>query len=184
MITFCFNSIVNELFKIIFLWETTLIFLQHSLSREVCMIYPDCYWLSVYLLPFVGVSTPLWLGAWNFLSMAIKIQNFKCFLRCASVKNLFTIRIFEINIKICICPCNFKAQLLLIKIWLINAKSQIQPRWRPSSPEIPEKSKLSTIISGPSLYVFTKYLCRDVLCYLEHLTAYLVFSFLQFYFSH
>ena len=136
------------------------------------------------ILPFVAVSTPLWLGAWNFLSMAIKIQNFKCYLHCARVENHFTIHISEISVKICICPCNFKAQLLLIKIRLINAKSQIQPRWRPSSPEIPEKSKLSTIISGPSLCVFTKYLCRDVLCYLEHLTAYSVFSFLQLYFWH
>ena len=76
MLTFYINSIANELFKIIFLFETTFIFPQHSLSREVCMIYPDCYWLSTYLLPFMGVSTPLWLGAWNFLSMAIKIQKF------------------------------------------------------------------------------------------------------------
>ena len=148
------------------------------------MIYPDCYWLSAYLLPFVGMSTPLWLSAWNFLSMAIKIQNFKPFLSCTRVRNLFTFRISEISVKICICPCNFKAQLLLIKIRLINAKSQIQPRWRSSSPEIPEKSKLSTIISGPSLYFFTKYLCRYVLCYLEHLMAYSVFSFLQLYFWH
>ena len=146
------------------------------------MIYPDCYWPSTYLLPFVGMSTLLWLGAWNFLSMAIKIRNFKCYLLCARVKNLFTIHIFEISAKICICPCNFRTQLLLTKIQLINAKSQIQPRWRPSSPEILEKSKLSTIISGPSLYIFKNYLCRDVLCYLVHLTAYSVFSFLQLYF--
>ena len=146
------------------------------------MIYPDCYWLSAYLLPFLGMSTPLWLGAWNFLSMAIKIQNFKRYLRCTRLENLFTIGIFEISVKICICPCYFKAQLLLTKIRLINAKSQIQPRWRPSFPEIPEKSKLLTIISGPSLYIFKKYLCRDVLCYLEHLTAYSVLSFLQLYF--
>ena len=57
------------------------------------------------------------------------------------MENVFTIRIFEISAKRCICPCNFRAQLLLTKIRLINAKSQIQPRWRPSSPEIPEKSK-------------------------------------------
>ena len=133
MLTFCINLTPHELFKIVFLWETT--FPQHSPSREVCMIYPDCYWLSSYLLSFVGVSTPLWLGAWNFLSMAIKIQNFKRYLHCMRVENLFTIHIFEINVKICICPCNFKAQLLLTKIWLINAKSQIQPTWHPSSPE-------------------------------------------------
>ena len=141
------------------------------------MIYPDCYWLNAHMLPFVGVSTLLWLGAWNFLSMVIKIQNFKRYLRCARVENLFTIRIFVISTKICICPCNFKAQLLPTKIRLINAKSQIQPRWHPSFPEILEKSKLSAIISDPSLYIFKNYLCRDVPCYLVHLTAYSVFSF-------
>ena len=142
------------------------------------MIYLDCYWLSAYLLPFVGVSTLLQLGAWNFLSMAIKIQNFKCYLHCTRVKNLFTIHIFEISAKICIYPFNFRAQLLLTKIQLLNAKSQIQPRWHPSFPEILEKSKLSTIISDPSLYIFKNYLCRDVSCYLVRLTAYSVFSFL------
>ena len=126
------------------------------------MICPDCYWLSTYLLPFVGVSTLLQLGAWNFLSMAIKIRNFKRYLHCTRVENLFTIRIFEISAKICICPCHFRAQLLLTKIRLINAKSQIQPRWHPSFPDILEKSKLSTIISGPSLYILKNYLCRDV----------------------
>ena len=115
MLTFCINSIANKLFKIIFLSKTTFIFPQHSLSREVCMIYPDCYWLSAYLLPFVGMSTLLWLGAWNFVSMAIKIQNFKRYLCCVRVENLFTIHIFEISAKICICPCNFRAQLLLTK---------------------------------------------------------------------
>ena len=73
MLTFCINSIGNQLFKIVFLFETTLIFPQHYLSCEVCMIYLDSYWLSAYLLAFVDVSTPLWLGAWDFLSMAIKI---------------------------------------------------------------------------------------------------------------
>ena len=135
------------------------------------MIYPDCYWLSPYQLLIVGMSTLLQLGAWNFLSMAIKIRNFKCYLRCTGVENLFTIRIFEISAKICICPCNFRAQLLLTKIRLINAKSQIQPRWLPSFPEILEKLKLSTIISGRSLYIFKNYLCRDVPCYLVHLAA-------------
>ena len=182
MLTFCINLTPHELFKIVFLFETTFIFPQHSLSCEVCMIYLDCYWLSTYLLSFVGVSTPLWLGAWNFLSMPIKIQNFKCYLRCARVENLFTIRIFEINVKICICPCNFKAQLLLTKIRLINAKSQIQPTWRPSSPEISEKSKLSSIISSPSLNIFKKYLCKDVPCHLVHLLSPSVFKILQLYF--
>ena len=75
MLTFCICSISNVLFKIVFLFETTFIFPQHYLSREVCMVYSASYWLSTYQLPFVGMSTPLWLGAWNFLSMAIKIQN-------------------------------------------------------------------------------------------------------------
>ena len=171
MLTFCINLILKELFKIVFLLETFFIFPQHSLSCEACMVYPDCYWLSTYQLPFVGMFTLLQLGAWNFLSMVIKIRNFKRYLRCARMENLFTIRIFEISAKICICQCNFRAQLLLTKIRLINAKSQIQPRWRPSFPEILEKSKLSTIISGRSLYIFKNYLCSDVPCYLVHLAA-------------
>ena len=68
MLTFCNNSIGNELSKIDFLFETIFIFPQHSPSREACMIYPDSYWLNAYQLPFVGMSTPLWLGAWDFLS--------------------------------------------------------------------------------------------------------------------
>ena len=156
MLTFCICSISNMLFKIVFLFETTFIFPQHYLSHEVCMVYLASYWLSAYLLPFVGMSTLLWLGAWNFLPMAIKIRNFKRYLCCVRVENLFTIRIFEISAKICICPCNFKAQLLLTKIRLINAKSQIQPRWHPSFPEIPGKSKLSSIISGQCLHISKK----------------------------
>ena len=72
MLTFCIILIGNKLFKIVFLFKTIFIFLQQSPSCEVCMIYPDSYWLSAYLLPFVGMSTPLWFGAWDFLSMAIK----------------------------------------------------------------------------------------------------------------
>ena len=72
MLIFCITLIGNKLFKIVFLFETTFIFPQHYLSPEVCMIYPDSYWLNAYLLPFVGVSTPLWLGTWDFLSMVIK----------------------------------------------------------------------------------------------------------------
>ena len=60
VLTFCIVSIGNELFKIIFLFETTFIFPQHYLSREVCMIYPDFYWPSALSVPFVGMSTPLW----------------------------------------------------------------------------------------------------------------------------
>ena len=60
MLTFCITLIGNKLFKIVFLFETTFIFPQHYLSREVCMIYPNSYWLSAYLLPFMGMSTPLW----------------------------------------------------------------------------------------------------------------------------
>ena len=68
MLTFCITSIGDKLFQIVFLFETIFIFPQHSPSREACMIYPDFYWLNAYLLPFVGVSTPLWLDAWDFLS--------------------------------------------------------------------------------------------------------------------
>ena len=67
MLTFCITLIGNKLFKIIFLFETTFIFPQHYLSREVCMIYPDSYWLSAYLLPFVGMSTLLWLWCLELL---------------------------------------------------------------------------------------------------------------------
>ena len=123
MLTFCINSIANELFKIIFLFETTFIYPEHSLSREVCMIYPACYWLSSYLLSFVGVSTPLWLSAWEFLSMKIIFQYFKRKLRCANIWNLFKNRIFIISVENCTLQLNFKAHLLVTKIQLINAKS-------------------------------------------------------------
>ena len=129
MLTFCITSIGNKLFKIVFLFETSFIFPQHYLSREVCMIYPEFYWLSAYLLPFVGVSTPLWFGAWNFLSMTLKNWNFKHHLWFASTENLFKNRIFVISVKNCTLQPNFKAQLLLIKIQLINAKGQIQATW-------------------------------------------------------
>ena len=135
MLTFCINSIGNELFKIIFLFETIFIFPQHSPSREACMIYLDFYWLSTYLLPFMGVFTPLWFGAWDSYLMVIKISNFKCYLRCAKLENLFKNCIFVISVKNSTLQLNFKAQLLLIKIHLINAKSQIQPTWHHLLPE-------------------------------------------------
>ena len=141
MLTFCINSIDNKLFKIVFLFETILIFPQHSPSREACMIYPDFYWLNAYLLPFVGMSTPLWFGAWNFLSMAIKISNFKRYLRCTRLENVFTNCIFVISVQSCTLQLNFKSQLLLIKIQLITAKSQIQPTWRHLLPEKFSKSE-------------------------------------------
>ena len=181
MLTFCINSISNDLFKIVFLLETTLFFSRYYLSREACMNYPDCYWLSAYQILFVGMSIFSQLGAWIFWSMVLEIRNFKCYLCCASMENLFTIHIFEISTKICTCPCNFKAELLLTKIRLINAKSQTQPRWHP---EFSEKSKLSTIISSQSLCIFKNFLCRNVPCYLVHLAAYSVFDSLQLYFWH
>ena len=58
-VTFCIVSIGNKLFKIVFLFETTLIFPQLYLSRELRMIYPDSYWLSGLSVPFVGVSPPV-----------------------------------------------------------------------------------------------------------------------------
>ena len=135
MLTFCINSIGNKLFKIVFLFETIFIFPQHYLSCEACMIYPDSYWLSAYLLPFVGVFTPCGLVPGTSYLMAIKIEYFKRYLRCAKLENLFTNCIFVISIKNCTYQLNFKAQLLLIKIHLINAKSQIQPTWRHLLPE-------------------------------------------------
>ena len=118
MLTFCINSIAIELLKIVFLFETTFIFPQHYLSREVCMIYLDCYWLRAYLLPFMGMSTLLWLGAWNFLSMAIIFEYFKCKCLskcCANIQNLFKNCIFVISIKNCTLQLNFKAHLPVIK---------------------------------------------------------------------
>ena len=63
-LTFCINSNPSDLLQIVFLFETTFIFPQHLLSREVCMVYPASYWLSV-------ISRGFQLGAWEFLSMAI-----------------------------------------------------------------------------------------------------------------
>ena len=168
---FALIKLVMSYLKSFFWQKTTLIFSRHSLSHEVCMIYLDCHWLSTYQLLFVGVATLSQLGTWIFLLMAIKIGNFRCYLCCASMENLFTIHIFETSTKICTCPCIFRAQLLLTKIRLINAKSQIQPRWPPSFSETLEKSKLSTIISGQLLCIFKNFLCRIVPCYLVHLTA-------------
>ena len=105
------------------------------------MIYPDSYWPSAYLLPFVGMSTPLWFGAWDSYLMAIKISNFKCYLHCARLENLFKNRIFVISVKNCTLQLNFKTQLLLIKIHLINTKSQIQPTWHHLLPEKFSKSE-------------------------------------------
>ena len=115
MLTFCINPIAIELFKIIFLFETTFIFPQHYLSREVCMIYLDCYWLSAYLLPFVGVSTFCGLVPGTFYQMVIKIQNLRHYFCCMRLENLFTNRIFVISVKNCTLQLNFKAQLPVIK---------------------------------------------------------------------
>ena len=57
------------------------------------------------------------------------------------LENLFKTRIFVISIKNCILQLNFKAQLLLIKIHLFNAESQIQPTWRHLLPENLSKSE-------------------------------------------
>ena len=141
MLTFCITLIGNKLFKIIFLFETTFIFPQHYLSREVCMIYPDSYWLSAYLLPFMGVSTPLWFGAWNFYLMAIIFQIFRRYLWCARLENLFTNCIFMISFKNCTLQLNFEAQLPVTKYQIFNAKSLIQPTWRHLLPEKLSKSQ-------------------------------------------
>ena len=72
MLTFCINSVGNKLFKIVFLFETTLIFPQLYLSHEICMIYPDFYWSSAYPYPSWACPSLCGFGAWDFLSMAIK----------------------------------------------------------------------------------------------------------------
>ena len=72
MLIFCINLTGNKLFKIVFLFKTTFIFPQLYLSREVCMIYPDLYWLSTYPYPLWACPPLCGLGAWDFLSMAIK----------------------------------------------------------------------------------------------------------------
>ena len=89
---FCINSNPNGLFQIVFLFETTFIFPQHLLSREVCMVYLASYWLSI-------ISRDFQLGAWEYLSMAIIFQYFKCKLHCANIENLLKNRIFVISIK-------------------------------------------------------------------------------------
>ena len=63
--------------------------------------------------------------------MAIKIEYFKPYLCCARLKNLFKNCIFVISVKNCTFQLNFKAQFPVIKIQLINTKSQIQARWPP-----------------------------------------------------
>ena len=129
MLTFCIHSTDNKLFKIVFLFETTFIFPQLYLSHEVCMIYPDFYWLSAYPYPLWACPPLCGLGAWDFLSMAIKITIFRRYLCFTRLKNLFKNCIFVISVQNCILQLNFKAQFLLIKIQLIIAKSQIQATW-------------------------------------------------------
>ena len=121
------------------------------------MIYPDCYWLNAYLLPFVGMSTLLWLGAWNFLSMAIIFEYFKRKPHCANIQNLFKNCIFVISVQNCTLQLNFKAHLPAIKYSIFNAKSLIQPTWCHLLPENFSKSKLSTIISGQCLLISKNY---------------------------
>ena len=130
MLTFCINSTDNKLFKIVFLFETTFIFPQLYLSREVCMIYPDFYWLSAYPCPSWACPPLCGLGAWTSYLWRSKIAIFKRYLCFARLENLFKNRIFVISVQNCILQLNFKAQLLLIKIQLITAKSQIQATWR------------------------------------------------------
>ena len=52
------------------------LFSQNYLSSEVCMIYPDSYWLNAYLYPLWACPPLCGFGAWNFLSMAIKKLKF------------------------------------------------------------------------------------------------------------
>ena len=67
--------------------------------------------------------------------------------------NLFKNSIFVISVLNCILQLNFKAQFPVIKIKLINAKSQIQPTWRHLLAENFPKYKLLMIISGWCLHI-------------------------------
>ena len=129
MLTFCINLTDNKLFKIVFLFETIFIFPQLYLSREVCMIYPDFYWLSAYLYPSWGCHPLVALVPGTSYLWRSKITIFRRYLCFARLKKLFKNRIFVISVQNCILQLNFKAQLLPIKIQLISAKSQIQATW-------------------------------------------------------
>ena len=75
------------------------------------------------------------LGAWEFLSMEIISEYFKCKPRCTNIQNLFKNRIFVISIKNCTLQLNFKAHLPVVKYYIFNAKSLIQPTWHHLLPE-------------------------------------------------
>ena len=77
MLTFCINLTDKKLFKIVFLFKTTLIFPQLYLSREVGMVYLDSYWPSTYLYPSWACPPLCGFDAWDFLSMAIKNLKFE-----------------------------------------------------------------------------------------------------------
>ena len=89
VLTFCINSTDNKLFKIIFLFETTFIFPQLYLSHEVCMIYPDFYWLSTYPYPSWACPPLCGFSAWDFLSMAIKYLNFNMLIMLSEIRKSF-----------------------------------------------------------------------------------------------
>ena len=94
------------------------------------MIYPDFYWLSAYPYPSWACPPFVALVPGTSYLWRLKITIFRRYLCFARLKNLFKNRIFVISVQNCILQLNFKAQLLLIKIQLINAKSQIQATWR------------------------------------------------------
>ena len=125
MLTFCINLISKYLLQIIFLIETIFIFLEHLLSCEDLMDYPDFDWPGTISHPFVGLANLLPVSPWGFLSMVIKSTILKCYLCCANMENLFKIHIFEISGKNCTSICNFNFHLLLIRIHLFIAKSQM-----------------------------------------------------------
>ena len=68
---FALYQLVTSYLKLSF-YLKQLIFPQLYLSHEVCMIYPDSYWLSAYLYPSWACPPLCGFGAWDFLSMAIK----------------------------------------------------------------------------------------------------------------
>ena len=89
VLTFCIVSVGNELFKIVFLFETTFIFPQLYLSREVCMIYPDFHWPSAHSYPSWACPPLCGFGAWNFLSMAIKNLKFNTLIMLREIRESF-----------------------------------------------------------------------------------------------
>ena len=119
---------MEKLLKIVFLFETTFIFPQHSFAREVCMVCPASDLLNAYQLGFPAWCLGIFINGDFF-------QYFKRKLRYVNMQNLFQIRIFVISIPNCTLQLNFKAQFPVTRIPIFNVKSLIQATWRHLLPE-------------------------------------------------